>query len=107
LNYLHLLDFYLLKKIRYAKDDRSTSYGKDIENVKQDWETKKKKGISKIERTKSTMALLDVLRAKEMQINKAHLQEKVSVRDMWKLREELACVRKMIEIELGKTISSC
>jgi len=30
------------KKIKYAKDDRSTSYGKDIENVKQDWETKKK-----------------------------------------------------------------
>jgi len=53
------------------------------------------------------MALLDVLRAKEIQINKAHLQEKVSIRDMWKLREELANVRKMIEIELGKTISSC
>jgi hypothetical protein len=90
---------------KYFKKDRTTSYSKDITHVRQEWETRKRNIKSKLEYTKSCMALLDILKAKEMQITKAHRLQRVSVRDIWKLREELANVKNMIEVEQEKILN--
>jgi len=88
-----------LNQPRPFKKDRPTSYSYDITSVEKEWKISKQNTESKIVHSKSCMAFLDILNAKEKQIKRAHLSEQLSVRDIWKLREELNNVRKKISAD--------